>query len=430
MAYNFTDIEKRLGYGKGTDPKNEYIELSQETFNDQFYNSSNWWTVEEETYPGSALYSNVDVRLSHVINAETGLKLGDDWKTLFFKDVSHSTELGLQYKFDDNVWITSNTEIIKNLTATCTIRRCNNTLRWIDEETGHYYEEPCVIGYLVKEPRDYFTAGSPFMTPGGFLHIEMQFNSRTNKIRQNQRFLFGNPQHWTCYKVIGTGLNDFRNTKTYDYNSARILTLDLIANFVNNELDDVTNGVADKYTNVYGISLNITSFEGIVGSTVQLTPTITYNGDTTTRNVQWSSTNSEIASVSSSGLVTLNQEGSAVISVNIEGNTTSTVCNISVSTTGVDSYEVYLEPSINYILEGKETDYSVYLKKNGVIQSDYFTVSLNSNGVPSENYSFLQTGNNSFKIKNIQKYLSSKLIVTCVTGSHSKTYEILLKGGW
>ena len=66
--------------------------------------------------------------------------------------------------FDGSTWLTVNAEVTKNLTGTSTIRRCNNSLRWIDESTGSYYEEPC-IEYLVKEPRDYATQGSPFMTP-------------------------------------------------------------------------------------------------------------------------------------------------------------------------------------------------------------------------------------------------------------------------
>ena len=253
MAYKYTNASMAVS---GKSPKNSYIEVFQRTLDDQFYNSSDWWTIKEEYPIKSKLYKDIDVRINHVINAETGLKLGDDWKTVLFKEIDHNIELGKLYSFDENVWLTVNTEVIKNLTGTCTIRRCNNTLRWIDETTGAFYEEPCCIEYLVKEPRDYSTSGSPFMTPGGFLHIELQFNDITNKIKQNQRFLFGNVQHWTCYKVVGTGINDFRNSHTYDKTTASILVLDLIANFVNDELDDIVNGIADVNTNLYAISIN------------------------------------------------------------------------------------------------------------------------------------------------------------------------------
>ena len=69
--------------------------------------------------------------------------------------------------------------------------------------------------------------------------------------------------HWTGYKVIGTGINDFRNTSTYNWGDARILTLDLIADFVNDELDDIVNGIADVNTNLYTISITEDSFSGL-----------------------------------------------------------------------------------------------------------------------------------------------------------------------
>ena len=106
MPYSYRYIPASLSAGakKGNDPKSQYIDLFQETLNEQFYNSSDWWTIEEETSVGSQAYENVDVRVAHLINAETGLKLGDDWKTLLFQDVDHDIELGKHYRFDDNTW--------------------------------------------------------------------------------------------------------------------------------------------------------------------------------------------------------------------------------------------------------------------------------------------------------------------------------------
>jgi hypothetical protein len=414
---------------KGTDPKAQYIELFQKTLTDQFYNSSDWWTVQEEISFGSQTYSDVDVRINHVINAETGLKLGDDWKTVLFQDVNHGIELGKHFIFDNNTWLTINTELVKNLTGTCTIRRCNNTLRWIEESTGIYYEEPCCIEYMVKEPRDYATAGSPFMTPGGFLHIEMQFNPRSNLINENQRFLFGNPNHWTCYKVIGTGLNDFRNNETYDNGTARILTLDLIANFVNNELDDITNGIADVGTNVYTITLDKTSASGAAASAIQLTPSITYNGKSTTRTVLWTSSDTAKATVNSSGLVTLVANGTATITATIDGNPAHTHCAITVSASPSVESVIKITPDTNYILEGATKSYTVFLYEDDVIQSDTFTITCDNHSVPAGNFTFSASANG-FTIVNKLKNVDSYLTVSCVVGSITRTFKIYLKGAW
>ena len=427
--YKYAPIQ----WDKGTDsdnPKDRYRSLFQATLDDQFYNSSNWWTVSEESVIGSEEYSDIDVRITHVINAETGLKLGDDWKTLLFKDVNHNVELGKLYTFDSNTWITVNTEIYKNLTGTCTIRRCNNTLRWVDEATGHYYEEPCAIEYLVKEPRNYATAGSPFITPGGFLHIQTQFNERTNLINENQRFLFGNVGHWTCYKVIGTGLNDFRNQETFDNTSAKILTVDVIADFVNNELDDVVNGIADVNTNVYTITLNKTTAEGALSDTVELYGTVTYNGKIVTRTITWTTDNVRVATVDDDGVVTLGAVGTATITGTIEGNPESDSCAITVSELPADNDEVRISPEKNYILEGTTQAYTVYLYTNDVAQADVFVITCNGNSVPSTSYTFTQTGNNGFSVVNTLRDDSSYLTITCTAGLNVKTFNIYLRGAW
>ena len=428
--YKYIPSSIMAGAKKGGDPKNQYVELFQKTLDEQFYNASNWWTIQEESVIGSKEYENIDVRIAHVINAETGLKLGDDWKTLLFQNVNHNIELGKHYLFDNNIWITVNIEVEKNLTGTCTIRRANNTLRWIDEPTGAFYEEPCSIEYMVKEPRNYATAGSPFMTPGGFIHIEMQFNERSNLIKQNQRFLFGNPEHWTCYKVIGTGINDFRNNKTFDKLSAKILTLDLVADFVNPELDDIIEGIADVNTNLYTIFINKSSIEGAPLDTYQLLTDITYNGRTAEREVEWESSDVDIATVSSSGLVTFNEAGSCEIQAKIKGNPAFSVCQVEVTVTPEIINDIVISPNINYILEGSEKQFSVYLYTNGVQQADVFTVQCNPNSVPSKNYEFEQIDGNHFRIKNKIKENASYLTIQCSSGLNVETFNISLRGGW
>lgn len=434
MAYNYkyTPASIEAGAKKGINPKNQYIELFQKTLDEQFYNASDWWTIQEETLVGSNLFNEVDVRISHVINAETGLKLGDDWKTVLFPDLNHQLDLGKRYIFNGSVWMVINTEVIKNIAATCTIRRCNNTLRWIDERTGSYYTEPCSIEYEVKEPRDYATQGSPFMTPGGFLKIYTQLNSRTALIKENQRFLFGNRLHWTCYKVVATGLGDFLNMTTYDNDSAHILSMDLAANFVNNETDDIEDGIADAYTNLYNVTLNNTTIQGQVGTTYQLTANVKYNGNSVTRTMDWESSNTKIASVSGSGLVNFLSTGSCIITTSVHRNPAYADCLITVTGSPAYNYEITLSPNKNYVLEGSSQTYEVYLYENNIKASGSFVVTCNSGSISSANYVFTQNTGNTFTISNIKRDVNSFLTIRCTTGSviPYKDFYIYLRGGW
>jgi len=433
----------------GSSPKDQYITLFQKTLDEQFYNSSDWWTIKEETSLGSQVYADTDVRINHVINAETGLKLGDDWKTVLFKNITHPIQLGKHYIFDDSTWLTINTELVKNLTGTCTIRRCNNTLRWIDEPTGAYYEEPCCIEYMVKEARDYATQGSPFITPGGFLKIFTQLNERTGKINENQRFLFGNTGHWTCYKVIGTGLNDFKNDKTYDNDSATVLVIDLIANFVNDELDDIINGIADVVTNAYSISLNTYILSGSPATSGNLFASVLYNGDSASRPIEWTSSDSSIAgfsgssgssilldtivtgSSSGSAIVIFKANGSCVITASIYNNAVSASAVITVSASPVINSDIRVTPDRNYVLEGQTQIFSTYLYENDIAQSDTFTYTCTSGSIPTTSYVFTSIDGNNFSIKNNLRDVSSNLTITCLTsGSVQRDLEIYLRGAW
>lgn len=433
MAYTYKYIPASMTI-TGKTPKKEYVDTFQETLNQQFYNSSNWWTIQEETAVGSQEYEDTDVRIEGVINADTGLKLGDDWKTLLFKETTHDTVLGKHYTFDDNTWLTINTTVFKSLTTTCTIRRCNNTLRWVDENTGVYYEEPACLEYLIKEARNYATGGSPFITPGGFLKIEMQFNDRSRLINQNQRFLFGNVNHWACYKIIGSGINDYKNAKTYDNNSAKVLSLDLVADFVNEELDDTTNGIANVAKSVYTITVNPSTIQGAPTGTLQLLANVTYNGDSVARTLKWETDNVHFATVNATGLVTFIANGSCTITVGIEGNSVHADCAVTVSSNpAVNSY-IKITPDENFVLEGLVTTYAVSLYENNDIQPDTFTITCNpthgSYTVPANSYSFSQTNGNHFMISNRTRELEAYLTITCTTGSIVKTFDIYLRGAW
>lgn len=221
--------------------KNEF----QALVNAYFEVAPDYYTVREESTFGSRSYSDVDVRITKAINVYTGLKLGDDFKTLIFKDLSHAVNIGMKYFFDNNYFIVINTEIYKSLAQSCIIRRCNNVLRWMDFD-GNYYEEPCIIDYPIKRPTDSIGTINP-VTPNGFIEIYAQLNEFSKLITPNQRFLFGNSSNWTAFKVYGSGLKNFENLMTMDNDSAQLLKLEAGVDYENSDDDDLVNGIADRY---------------------------------------------------------------------------------------------------------------------------------------------------------------------------------------
>jgi len=230
-------------------PKIDYHTEMQAVVDDQFYNSSDWYTVEEETSFASGTYSDLDVRINHVINTTTGTNQGDDWKKLLFKDIGKDVRMGALFVFDDNTWVTVNTGNLSNLTSTCTIRRCNNTLRWISDD-GTRYSVPCVLDYAITENRDYSTGGSKLVSPSGILRIITQLNSITNSIVANDRFMFGNSDNWTSYKVQGGGIHNFNNPESETISSTGLLNLTTSVAQTNIDTDDIVDGYANA-TNIH-----------------------------------------------------------------------------------------------------------------------------------------------------------------------------------
>ena len=92
--------------------------------------------------------------------------------------------------------------------------------------------------------------------------------------------------------------------------------------------------VKAKVVNVAGVSLNCTSLSMEIGATNTLVATV-LPSDATNKSVTWSSNNSFVAEVSSSGVVTAKAVGSAVITVTtIDGGKTA-ICNVTVTSSEI-----------------------------------------------------------------------------------------------
>ena len=428
MAYTYKFIP--AGAPIQVSPKEDYVNLMQEILNQSFYNSSDWFSIEEETFLASGIYQNTDVRINYAIDSTTGERVGDDFKKILFKELTHYTSLGLQYRFDNNIWLTVEVDKTKTLSATVVVKRCNNTLRWMGDD-GAIYSVPCSINYLIKENRDYSTAGSALTVPSGMIEVITQFNDKSNKIKPNQRFLFGNSDNWIAYRVEGGGIANFNLLETDNLTSAGLIRLSMVVDYLNPQTDDIVNGIANVTSQDYQITLPENIISAGVGQTYQLNPSVTLNGATVQRNIVWSTSDDTKAIVNNDGFVTLLDSGSAIITCQLEDNTSVyATCLFNISLSPVDTYSIEITPTKNYILEGATEVFMVYLLKNGVQQSDTFTFSLDANTVPSANYDYTAISGNSFSIKNKAMYLGDVLEVTATSGVNSKTFSYLLKGGW
>lgn len=413
-----------------TTPKTEFTNDFKNNWIERFYESSDVYTIQEETALASGVYQNVDVRVNNVVNAGVGNNTEVDYKKLLFKELDHPVQLGWMYKFDDNYWLAINVDTIKTLAQTVIVKRCNNVLRWMND-VGAILQVPCSLGYLLMENRDYSTAGSALVVPSGMLDCSVQLNQYTNTIKANRRFLIGNSGNWTAYRVEGGGINNFNNRTTETNHTTGLLKLSFAVDYVNLETDDTTRGIANVSENIYALTLNQATISGSAGQTVQLQANVTLNGEVVSRTLVWSSSNPAYATVSATGLVSFVASGSSVITCSLSGNTSiSDTCSATTAGTPVDNYQVIFSPDFNTVAEGTTETWTVLLYKNGVPQADVFAFSLNANTVPSPNYFYNTSGGNSFSIQNIKKFMGDTLDVTATSGIYSGVINITLRGVW
>ena len=104
-----------------------------------------------------------------------------------------------------------------------------------------------------------------------------------------------------------------------------------------NNKQDEENNEDNNYVKVTGISLNKTKHTMQVGDKGNLTATITPT-NATYKNVTWSSSNPEVATISSTGMITALKEGTTIITAKTQNEIYEATCELTITkkTTSVD----------------------------------------------------------------------------------------------
>ncbi len=152
----------------------------------------------------------------------------------------------------------------------------------------------------------------------------------------------GSAPNYVHSAFSGTGQYDAVYTLTYKAASAgKLLTVKWVqsSGSGNVTLQAATLVQSGSVINVTGVTVNPTSATLAVGGTRQLTATITPS-NASNQNVSWSTNNSTVATVNTSGLVTATGVGSAIITVTTQDGNKTATCNITVTSIAVTGVTV------------------------------------------------------------------------------------------
>ena len=381
----------------------------------------------EATYGEEDFITIPRVRVDTILNYNTGIILGDDYKTFVFApEFEIQPYYGMKFRWQGSYWLVINTNSYASLPVSAEVRRCNNVLRFFNEKGERVYE-PCIMDYTLR-----FANNEDTMTiaiGNGEQKVWCQRNSRTQLIQPNDRFLFGTPEQRVAFRLYAGGVKNYLNGVTMDDLSPTITEFYVDHYEINPLFDDLENGFANAYLNEVTIALNDVEPRMNIGDK-DVVSAIVKRGNTILDNVniEWLSSDNDVVSVSD-GVITANALGDAVITATISDTNISTTAQVSVVEEEVDDvYELLVSPDKDYVLQGVSETFVVDLYKNGVKQSDVVTFADLSTGIPVGKYTITSDVQNTFTLTNKGMYMGAPVIVRCVSGSHELTLYIKLRG--
>lgn len=404
--------------------RDDFVAISEQTFD----NAPNvkYNEIEYEVHYGKRDFKPIPmVRVEPVVNYNTGIQVGDDYQVFIFTPDFPEPYYGMKFKWGRNYYLVINVDKGSGLSTSAEVRRCNNTLRFFDENGNKIYE-PCILDQVLR-----FTNNNDTMTivtGKAEQYIWCQRNSRTIKIKPNDRFLFGVPEQRIGFRVYAGGFGNSLNTITGDDKSPTLTQFYVEEYEMNYQTDDIENGFANAERFEYSIDISENNTYFDVGATAELNATVYRGKEVVDERIHWCSSNDEIVSIEDNKLTAL-APGEVTLSAimvdnkHVFGSITVTVLESSAE----PNYDILINPDINYVLENEEIAITATVYKNGITQDYPIEIVDISEEVPRNNYKIMVQGN-IFTIINKKKFLSNPIKIRCSYNDIFKEFEFTLRG--
>lgn len=369
-------FENALNGGYLQTPNDYFRDLQQAAIDNLFDCTSARYTVQEQDAIGASTYHDIDVWLDYIVGTtSSGVKQGADFTQLMFRDIEHPVFQGLYYIFDDNYHISYFYNRYDGLEKALAVRRCNNAMRIIDPENGSVFSIPCVIDYDMTSPSQ--QVSSYIITPNNHASVMVQGNADTLRLfKLNTRYMF-NRRPFKLLAYQNALLQDLLNQ------TPTLLYLDLYLDELHDK-DDIENGLAYNGDYNYAIQIDADDMDLTANSTGSLTATISVNGEETTGEVLWSSSNPSVVTIDSMGNYEVVGESgtNATITVTLNGNSNVT-SSITIQVVDTESIQplVVLNPLFSKIRQYESVEFTIEVVYGStLVIPETVQVSLDSTG--------------------------------------------------
>lgn len=397
-------------------PNNYWRNLQQATISDLFDNTTLLSDKIQEENDFNFQFHPIQAWVGTVTDAITNVEKDvKDYRYLYFEDCTHDVPRGKYYKLENNYWLVYESSTELEAQSNCKIRRCNNKLKWYDEN-GELKVYPCILDYTLSASNPKVTVN--ITTVGGRVTVIIQGNQDTHKLKKNQRFIFnGVPYRFDAYN----------NYMQNDYVSEEVplLFLDCTIDEIQPN-DDLENNIANVGEYNYKVKIKEESFEQVKGFKGQLSAIVTVNGEITDKNITWKSSDNNIISIDNNGNYELLGDNgeSCVITASIENSNISDSITISIKENIVPKDDIVIEPIIESLGLHDSVEISANLYKNGVKQDDI--VDCVASGLDDNYYELTSEIDNVFKLVN-NRPAKIPLTLTFSCGDYSESINIKLE---
>jgi hypothetical protein len=282
----------------------------------------------------------------------------------------------IYFSLSDKPWLCTNIDNIFEWQVEGTIQKCSNyTLKWKDAKLA-IYEEYCVIGY--NRAWSGYQSDPYISVLDNQLILQTQYNVNTSLIPYNMRIKIGS-KYYMMTKVLEQIGNDESNLMLFTLEQIESLDQDLV--YVSSDL-----AYNSWYDDIYTIEVLNGDADISISEAHQIDYSVKNNDQAVISDVCFTSSNSTIATVSSTGLVTGVDNGSCIITISLDANpSVYTTLTVEVTETPSSEVVIVLESNDGLINNGDSeivifknniTEFTITEFINGVEDTDTFTVTI------------------------------------------------------
>lgn len=296
-------------------------------------------------------------------------------------DIDKSIDVGDILTFDSEKWLCVEADKTNPVYQTGKVLLCNNHIHVLKDNIT--YEVPIVIESNIRLYSMGVDDTKYLGTPNTEIIIRMTNNSITSTIKRDD--------------IYTVGLNNYKITDISDIIEVGLLIVKMdyteSSQVIPNYSLTILNGANIQISNTQTLTLDVEVIDTNDNSIVSPTPSITFI-----------SSNTSVATVSSSGLVTPVTNGNVTITAHITGNeTVSDSIAVIVSDPLAENltYDIVGSSLPDSEVKINQTKtYTVKKYNNGVEVSDpAFNTSVITTTIPSSAYTFTILSNNTFSLK-------------------------------